>query len=109
MRIHSLLVVLLAGGVFSTTSHAAGDPIAGQQKNSMCIGCHGIEGWRNAYPQVYSIPKLGGQHADYIVKALKAYKTGARKHETMQAIATSLTEQDMVDLAAYYSNPNSKY
>ncbi len=87
-------------------AHAAGDPVKGQTKNSMCQGCHGIADWRTAYPEVYSVPKLGGQHNAYIVKALQAYKSGARTHPTMNAIAASLTEQDMADLAAYYSGDN---
>lgn len=85
------------------STYAAGDPVAGKNKNSMCAGCHGIDGWRTVYPEVYSVPKLGGQHAAYIVKALQAYKSGARNHPTMKAIAASLTDQDMADLAAYYS------
>lgn len=84
-------------------AHADGDPAQGKMKNSMCQGCHGIADWRTAYPEVYSVPKLGGQHAAYIVKALQAYKSGVRKHPTMNAIAASLTDQDMADLAAYYS------
>ena len=87
-------------------AHADGDPAQGKMKNSMCAGCHGIADWRTAYPEVYSVPKLGGQHAAYIVKALHAYKSGARKHPTMNAIAGSLTDQDMADLAAYYSGGN---
>ena len=83
-------------------AHAEGDPAQGKMKNSMCAGCHGIADWRTAYPEVYSVPKLGGQHAAYIVKALHAYKSGARIHPTMNAIAGSLTDQDMADLAAYY-------
>lgn len=86
---------------------AAGDPKAGQLKNSMCAGCHGIPGWRTAYPSVYSVPKLGGQHADYIVTALKSYKTGEREHPSMKGIAASLSEQDMEDLAAYYESSYS--
>jgi cytochrome c553 len=82
---------------------AAGDPQAGAQKNSMCQGCHGIPGWRTAFPDVYSVPKLGGQHADYIVAALKAYKSGERSHPSMTGIVDSLSEQDMQDLAAYYA------
>ncbi len=77
----------------------------GAKKNSMCAGCHGIEGWRTAFPKVYSVPKIGGQHPNYIVAALKAYKSGARSHPTMDAIAASLSDQDMADLAAYYSPP----
>ncbi len=83
---------------------AAGDPKAGKLKTSMCAGCHGIPGWRTAYPAVYSVPVLGGQHAEYIVAALKAYKSGERKHPSMAGIAGSLSEQDMADLAAYYSS-----
>ena len=85
------------------SSQAAGDPQAGQKKNSMCQGCHGIPGYRTAYPEVYSVPKLGGQHADYIVAALKAYKSGDRVHPSMVGIAASLSDQDMQDLAAYYA------
>lgn len=86
---------------------AAGDPKAGQLKTSMCAGCHGIPGWRTAYPSVYSVPKLGGQHADYIVAALKAYKSGERSHPSMKGIAGSLSDQDMEDLAAYYESSYS--
>ena len=86
---------------------AAGDPKAGQLKNSMCAGCHGIPGWRTAYPTVYSVPKLGGQHSDYIVAALKAYKSGERNHPSMMGIAEGLSEQDMEDLAAYYESSYS--
>jgi cytochrome c553 len=83
---------------------AAGDPRAGRTKTSMCAGCHGIPGWRTAYPGVYSVPKLGGQHADYIVAALKAYKNGERSHPSMVGIAGSLSDQDMEDIAAYYAS-----
>jgi cytochrome c553 len=86
---------------------AAGDPKAGQLKTSMCAGCHGIPGWRTAYPSVYSVPKLGGQHAEYIIAALKEYKSGERSHPSMTAIAGSLSEQDMEDIAAYYESSYS--
>ncbi len=82
---------------------AAGDAAAGSKKTEMCQGCHGIEGFRTAYPEVYSVPKLGGQSAGYIMAALKAYKAGDRLHPSMRSIAASLSEQDMADLAAYYS------
>jgi cytochrome c553 len=85
-------------------AEAAGDPAAGKSKNSACIGCHGIPGYRTAFPEVYSVPKLGGQQATYIVKALEAYKSGARSHPSMRAIAAGLSERDMADLAAYYSS-----
>jgi cytochrome c553 len=86
---------------------AAGNPRAGQLKTSMCAGCHGIPGWRTAYPSVYSVPKLGGQHAEYIVAALKAYKSGERNHPSMVGIAGSLSLQDMEDIAAYYASSYS--
>ena len=79
-----------------------GDPAAGARKTQMCAGCHGIPGWRTAYPEVYSVPKIGGQHPAYIVKALQAYKSNERSHPSMRAIAASLSDQDMADLAAYY-------
>ncbi|MDE3010381.1 MAG: cytochrome c [Pseudomonadota bacterium] len=81
----------------------AGNATAGKGKNAMCQGCHGQPGWRTAFPEVYTVPKLGGQNPNYLVAALKEYKTGERAHPTMQAIAAGLSEQDMVDLAAYYA------
>ena len=93
--------------VLAVPVQAAGDPKAGQLKTSMCAGCHGIPGWRTAYPSVYSVPKLGGQHADYIVAALKAYKSGERSHPSMKGIAGNMSEQDMEDLAAYYASTYS--
>ena len=85
---------------------ADGEPEAGKQKKQMCEGCHGIAGYRTAYPVVYSAPKLGGQTAGYIVKSLQDYRTGARKHPSMNGVAASLSDQDMADLAAYYAGGN---
>ena len=90
--------------IFAAPAQAAGDPKAGHLKNSMCAGCHGLPGWRTAYPEVYSVPKLGGQHAEYLVAALKGYQTGDRSHPSMKGIAGSLSDQDIEDLAAYYSS-----
>lgn len=81
----------------------SGDAAAGKRKTSMCAGCHGIIGYRTVFPEVYSVPKLGGQHAAYIVKALQAYQSGERTHPTMRAIAAGLSDKDMADLAAYYA------
>jgi cytochrome c553 len=81
-----------------------GNAEAGKLKRQMCEGCHGIPGYRTAYPVVYHVPKLGGQDAGYIVKALQDYRSGARKHPSMDAVAGSLSEQDMADLAAYYAS-----
>jgi cytochrome c553 len=85
-----------------------GNPEAGARKTLMCAGCHGIDGWRTAYPEVYSVPKIGGQHPAYIVQALKEYKSGERTHPSMRAIAASLSDQDMADLAAYYGGSEPK-
>jgi cytochrome c553 len=82
--------------------NVAGDAEAAKNKISMCTGCHGIPGYRTAYPTVYHVPKIGGQQPQYILNALKAYKSGERSHPSMLGIAASLTEQDMADLAAYY-------
>ena len=89
--------------VLAAPLHAEGDAAAGKNKTAMCAGCHGIDGFKTAYPETYHVPKLGGQNAGYIVNALKAYKAGDRQHPTMKAIAATLTDQDMADLAAYYS------
>jgi len=71
----------------------------------MCIGCHGIPGYHTAYPEVYHVPKIAGQQAGYIVSALKEYKSGARWHPSMRAIAASLSEEEMAALAAHYAEP----
>ena len=76
---------------------------AGQKKADMCIGCHGIPGYRGSFPEIYQVPMLAGQNAKYIVAALTEYKKGDRKHPTMRAIAASLSDQDMADLATFYS------
>ena len=106
MKNQTFLVAGLLGisvGLISVSANAEGDSAAGKNKTAMCSGCHGIAGFRTAYPETYHVPKLGGQNAGYIVNALKAYKSGDRNHPTMSAIAASLTEKDMADLAAYYS------
>jgi cytochrome c553 len=87
---------------------AAGNADAGRQKASMCDGCHNIPGYKTAFPSVYSVPKLDGQHAAYIVSALKAYKAGARTHPSMRAIAASLSDADMADLAAFYATEHAR-
>jgi cytochrome c553 len=73
--------------------------------HAQCIGCHGIPGYKTAYPEVYHVPKIAGQQAGYIVAALKAYKSGERSHPSMRGIAASLTEEDMKELADYYGAP----
>jgi cytochrome c553 len=102
------LVVAAALAVASIPALAAGDAAAGAKKNFQCQGCHGIPGWKTAFPEIYQVPKLGGQKAPYLVSALKAYKTGDRDHPTMRAIAADLSDQDMEDIAAYYAQTPAK-
>lgn len=82
-----------------------GDPDAGRQKAFTCMGCHAAQGMRNAYPP-YPVPKLGGQNAQYLVEALKGYQSGQRRHPTMHANAATMSQQDMEDIAAYFSGLN---
>lgn len=70
--------------------------------HALCIGCHGIPGYKTAYPEVYHVPLIAGQQPGYILSALKAYKSGERSHPTMRGIASSLSEETMKQLADYY-------
>jgi cytochrome c553 len=104
MKPHDFLQLGAAIAILlSASAWADGDPARGKARAQMCEGCHGIEDYRTAYPQVYPVPKIGGQQAAYIVKSLQDYKTGVRKHPTMRGIAATLSDQDMTDLAAYYA------
>lgn len=96
-----LLVPLLAVSALAASSaHAAGDKEAGRLKTYTCHGCHGVPGYTNAYPN-YHVPRITGQHYDYLVTALKSYQTGERDHPTMRAQGESLSAQDIEDIAAY--------
>ncbi len=95
------MLFALAGAAFAQAP--LGNAEAAKSKISMCIGCHGIPGYKTVFPHVYHVPMITGQTPLYIVNALQAYKSGARKHPSMRGIAQGLTEQDMADLAAYYS------
>jgi cytochrome c553 len=86
---------------------SAGDAARGAKLAYTCHGCHGIPNYKNAYP-VYSVPKLGGQHAAYLVVALKAYASQERAHPTMHSHAATMTEQDMQDIAASLSGQELK-
>jgi cytochrome c553 len=100
---------ILAAGLLAASMSAlaqqplTGNPKAAHKKIAMCEGCHGIPGYRTAYPEVYSVPKLGGQSAVYLSNALHAYKARQRSHPSMRGIAASLSDQDIADLAAYYA------
>lgn len=107
MRSHRRIpvsILMLCGALASGGALAQpGDPEAGAVKASQCSGCHGIPGYRNAYP-AYRVPKLGGQHAEYLAAALQAYRSGARSHPTMRAIAAGLSDEDIADLAVFFAN-----
>ena len=70
---------------------------------SMCIGCHSIPGYQASFPQVYRVPKIGGQSQQYIEAALKEYRDGSRSHPTMTGIAKGLSDQQIAAVAAYYA------
>lgn len=93
---------LLLALAFTLSTAQAQDVEAGGKKIAMCIGCHGIPGYQASFPEVHKVPMIAGQGAKYIVAALNAYKKGERKHPTMGGIATTMSEQDMADVAAYY-------
>ena len=93
------LLLALAGAV---SVAQAQDAAAGEKKAALCIGCHGIAGYQASFPEVHKVPMIAGQGAKYIVTALGAYKKGERKHPSMRAIAATLSDTDMADLAAFY-------
>jgi cytochrome c553 len=104
MKIALTLTLALAGATFAAQAQEIkGDAARGATLNASCIGCHGIPGYQSSFPEVYRVPAISGQNDKYIIAALNAYKKGERKHPTMRAIAGSLTEQDIADLAAYYA------
>ena len=96
------IAVLLSFAGSAIAADGSQTPI--ENKIAQCQGCHGIADWKTAFPEVYRVPKLGGQKANYIVAALKAYKSGERDFATMRAIAAPLSDQDMQQLANYYAS-----
>jgi cytochrome c553 len=104
----SLSVLVAALAPFATqaqTPESAGDAKRGQALAYTCNGCHAIPNYKNVYP-TYSVPKLRGQRPEYLVAALKAYRSGERSHGTMHAQAVSMNDQDMADIAKYLAGPN---
>lgn len=97
-----LLTALSAALFLATAAQAAGNAENGKLLTFTCAGCHGVAEYRNAYPS-YHVPKIAGQNEGYLVNALKAYKSGERSHPTMTAQASSFSEQDIADIAAYLS------
>jgi cytochrome c553 len=99
----AVATLLITGAFLAQPALAEGDVEAGKELGYSCLGCHGIEGYRNAYPS-YRVPKLGGQKASYLVIALKGYRDGMREHPTMVGQASSLSDQQMEDVAAYLAS-----
>ncbi len=107
------ITLALAFCVSTTVAHAQapdkGNAAAGRQKAvAICSGCHGMPGTKTAFPEVYSVPKIGNQNEAYIVAALRAYRSGERYNSTMKALASSLTEKEVIDIAAYFAKPDAK-
>lgn len=96
------LVMALLPFFSSNAQEVKGSAAAGENKITLCLGCHGIKGYQASFPEIYKVPMIAGQGAKYIVAALTAYQKGDRKHPTMRGIAADLSEQDKADLAAYY-------
>jgi cytochrome c553 len=97
------LLVLAGVAQFASAADVVANAKAAPAKIEMCIGCHGIPDYKATFPEVFRVPMIGGQSAKYIENALKAYQKGDRKHPSMKGIATSLSDQDIADIAAYYS------
>ncbi len=97
------LLALASVASVSVAQEIKGDAKAGENKVAMCIGCHGIKEYKATFPEVYRVPKIGGQPAPYLEAALKAYRKGDRANPSMRGIAMSLSDQDIADVAAYYA------
>jgi len=102
MRFWLLCGVLASAAAFGQDQPLHGDPVHGKAISYTCLGCHGIKGYRNAYPN-YSVPKLEGQHPEYLIAALQEYRSGERSHTTMHSQASSLSDQDIADIAVFFA------
>jgi cytochrome c553 len=104
MSVRSLAVLAVAHAlvlsVVVNPARAEGDAARGKTIGYTCLGCHGVVAYKNVYP-TYSVPKLAGQHPEYLAAALKGYKNSERAHGTMHAQAASMSDQDMQDVAVY--------
>jgi len=105
---NALIALSLGFGVAAHAQDAKpGDAAAGEKKIAMCEGCHNLPRYQASFPEIYKVPMIAGQNAKYIASALAAYRKGERKHPTMRAIAGSLSDQDIADVAAYYAQLGS--
>ncbi len=108
MKKITALLVLVGIAQCAGAADIVGNPKAAAAKVEMCIGCHGIPGYKASFPEVYRVPMIGGQSEKYIIAALNEYKKGDRKHPSMRGIAASLSDQDIADVAAYYAQMPAK-
>jgi len=107
MRSGVLVAAAVCLGIASASATAQepapqGNPQRGKALSYTCLGCHGVDGYKNAYPN-YSVPELEGQHPEYLAAALKEYRDGDRAHLTMHSQASSLTDQDIADIVSYFA------
>ncbi len=98
----AIAALAFAGTALAQQAAAPGDAKRGKELSYTCLGCHGIAGYKNAYPD-YSVPMLQGQHTEYISAALHGYRDGDRAHLTMHSVASTLSEQDIADIAVYFA------
>jgi cytochrome c553 len=98
----AVIAAVAFAGTATAQSAAPGDAKRGKELSYTCLGCHGIDGYKNAYPD-YSVPKLQGQHGEYIAAALHGYRDGDRAHLTMHSEASTLSDQDIADIAVYFA------
>lgn len=105
----ALVALLSMVDVASAGDEIVGNAKAAVNKVAMCIGCHGIPGYKASFPEVYPVPMLGGQSAKYLENALHAYKKGDRNHPSMHGIGAGLSDQDIADLAAYYAQQTKSH
>ena len=104
----SMKLALLAASIGFATAAVAEDATKGDTKAGLalvytCGGCHGVTGYRNAYPN-YHVPRIAGQNYDYLIAALTEYKKGERAHPTMRAQGESMSDEDIRNIAAYLSS-----
>lgn len=93
-------ILLVSSALIAPIAFAEGDAERGEALAYTCLGCHGIDGYRNAYPS-YRVPRLGGQKAAYLIAAINGYRDGTREHATMHGQAASLSDEQVADIAAY--------
>lgn len=103
MRIKTILAAFAAGLLATAGQAEQADTDEGRVVAYTCLGCHGIPFHTNVYP-TYFVPRIKGQTAGYIEAALHAYRDGSRSHRTMQAQSSTLSDEDIRNVAAYFAS-----